>query len=364
MFRTDEDSAVDNLYVEGEPSVSPATVISAAAMNAIQEELCAPVEAAGLALDAADSGQLLTALAYLSDLPIARLALQNTQDKLAATGDDFLAFGIKNSGDAIAVGANGQIYKTTNGGLNWSVQSAAGAFTGNFRCAIWISSLSLYVIAGDTGEIQTSPDGVTWTQRTAGSAYSGNFKDAAFGAGVVVLIGSAGEIQSSANATAWTRRQTGGAGFVGLHFNGTVFVAGNGSGTYHSSNGTTWTSGGSEIVGTVAYGNGLWVGGDTGLIYTSVNGTSWTIFSITPLDSSSPGEDRIIYLGGRLWALLQPEPGSCFISDDPTKRWIDLGRRAHFTPGGTGPAFYNGRVFFNEDDVITASLYFSPNITV
>lgn len=362
MFRTDEDSAVGNLYVEGEPGVTPATVVSAAAMNAIQEELCAPIEAAGITLDAADRGQLIAALATLSDFATARAAVQNSTMKHDTSGTDVQAFAVKNVSDIVAVGASGLILKSTNGGETWSSQTAAGGYTDDFRCAIWVSSLSLYIIAGKTGEIQTSPDGVTWTHRSAASSYTGIFKDIAFGAGVVVLVGASGEIQSSTNGTAWTRRQTGGAGFIGLHFASSLFVAGNGGGTYHSSNGTTWVSGGSEIVGDIDFGNGLWVGGDAGAVYTSTNGTSWTLYSAVLLETNGTGTDRIIYLGGRLWLRLGPDNVTGYITDDPTKRWIELGTQGHWgalSALGAGPVMANGRLLSNNGDQIVASLYFT-----
>lgn len=67
MFRIDSAGATqDNQFTEGDPSLgTPATVVSAAWLNAVQEELVKVITTAGIALDKAKTDQLLTGLQAL-----------------------------------------------------------------------------------------------------------------------------------------------------------------------------------------------------------------------------------------------------------------------------------------------------------
>lgn len=99
MHRIDSDGAtIDNMFTEGDPSLSiPATVVSAAFMNAVQEEISGVIEDAGLTL--LDSGtdtfdQLLEALKVListggSIAPISQALANNS---LAQDVTDFPFF--------------------------------------------------------------------------------------------------------------------------------------------------------------------------------------------------------------------------------------------------------------------------------
>ena len=63
MFRTDAEGNVSGLYTEGNPATGvPATVVSADAMNAIQEEICNIIESAGLTLSKTNDEQLKAAI--------------------------------------------------------------------------------------------------------------------------------------------------------------------------------------------------------------------------------------------------------------------------------------------------------------
>lgn len=64
MFRIDSEGAtLDNKYTEGDPSLGvPATVVSADWLNSTQEELCAVIEANGIALSKVATNQLNLAL--------------------------------------------------------------------------------------------------------------------------------------------------------------------------------------------------------------------------------------------------------------------------------------------------------------
>ena len=63
MKRTTAEANDNNLYTEGNPSLSiPATVVGAAEMNAIQEELARAIELAGITLNPAVDTQLNAAI--------------------------------------------------------------------------------------------------------------------------------------------------------------------------------------------------------------------------------------------------------------------------------------------------------------
>ncbi|WNG45274.1 hypothetical protein F0U60_15020 [Archangium minus] len=79
MFRTDAPDNVNGMYYGGDPiTPTPATVISPDHLNAFQEEIISPIEAAGIPLDKNDNTQLLQALKVL----FGRLATANTWAEL------------------------------------------------------------------------------------------------------------------------------------------------------------------------------------------------------------------------------------------------------------------------------------------
>lgn len=68
MHRIDgADATPANLFTEGNPtSGAQATVVTADWLNAVQQEICAVVEGAGLALDKLNNAQLLAAIALIA----------------------------------------------------------------------------------------------------------------------------------------------------------------------------------------------------------------------------------------------------------------------------------------------------------
>lgn len=67
MHRIDGDGNLNGQFVPGEPGVGQeATVVTAEWLNAVQEEACAVIAHAGLALNKADNGQLLAALKQIN----------------------------------------------------------------------------------------------------------------------------------------------------------------------------------------------------------------------------------------------------------------------------------------------------------
>lgn len=63
MYRIDTDGSVAGAFADGDPGTGVAgTKVDAAWLNAVQEELCGLLEALGLTLAKANSGQLLSAI--------------------------------------------------------------------------------------------------------------------------------------------------------------------------------------------------------------------------------------------------------------------------------------------------------------
>jgi len=109
------------------------------------------------------------------------------------------------------VSGNGLISTSSNGSI-WTAQ-ADGFGTSGCQSIIYVSNLSLFVVAGGDGKLATSPDGVTWTQRTSG--FSGNDGYALSYSPELQLIIAAnalGELVSSPDGITWTSRTSGFAG--------------------------------------------------------------------------------------------------------------------------------------------------------
>lgn len=66
----------------------------------------------------------------------------------------------------VAVGFNGKIYSSSDGGINWTEQKQAALLWLN--AVIWTGNF--FVAAGSDGTALTSPDGVTWTTRPTGTS--------------------------------------------------------------------------------------------------------------------------------------------------------------------------------------------------
>jgi hypothetical protein len=167
--------------------------------------------------------------------------------------EDFFGVASDHNGNLVAVGTNGEIISSINDGVTWVTQVAAGAYGGTFRAAVHDQS-GLWVIVGDSAEIQTSPDFVNWTARTAGAAYAGNLRGVTFARSLYVICGASGEIQTSPDGITWTSRSAFG-GFSNYFYATSVIRHGtdtNGYGPYcvvgqnaeiqFSDDGITWIS--------------------------------------------------------------------------------------------------------------------------
>ena len=263
MFRADDPDADANAngtgkagYTEGEPGVTAPTPVRADALNNIQEELCLAVEDGGLTLDKTVKRQLSQAL----KLRAARMVM----------------------------------------GGGWTVQSLSGT-PGNLHAGVWQTRASIagdgFVVVGEAGACQTSPDGVTWTSRTTGSANA--FYAATMRTDLVVIAGLSGQIYtSSTSGSTWSSRSAAGSStFRGAAYSPSLdlfCLVGDGGTVETSPDGVTWTArtlGGSstEDMKAVAWDpvTALFcaVGGNTNTdIQTSSDGITWV--QQTPVHST------------------------------------------------------------------------------
>ena len=182
-------------------------------------------------------------------------------------------------------------------GITWSAVSSGIAQ--DFRAIAYGNGLYVAVGLAGANHIATSPSGSAWTARTSpDSTY--NLLGVAYGNGVFVAVGykpaGSDDIFTSPDGVTWTKRSTGlnagGFGWNGVIYGGGQFVAVRNSGfgtagqSMVSSDGITWTNGGS-IAGAwcaVAYGSGMYVMvASNGGVASSTNGTTWT--SRTPISA-------------------------------------------------------------------------------
>jgi len=109
----------------------------------------------------------------------------------------------------------------------------------------WIEGVAasgdVAVAVGDNGAVYTSPDGGAWTRRP--QSFSTWLRHVAFGQGLFVAVGEGGFIATSANGSDWTRRASrttahlNRVAWVGNQF----FAVGNGGLVLVSSNGRQWS---------------------------------------------------------------------------------------------------------------------------
>jgi photosystem II stability/assembly factor-like uncharacterized protein len=147
----------------------------------------------------------------------------------------------------IAVGAGGTILLSTDDGLTWAVQTPDSSYTGTFRCVAF--GASTWVIAGDSGEVQTSADGITWaTQAFASISGSGSARQMLYDGSLFVVVandGADGQIETSVDGVTWVGQHTeAGDPLNGIAFGGSIYIACGENGKILSATDPTdtWTS--------------------------------------------------------------------------------------------------------------------------
>ena len=275
----------------------------------------------------------------------------------------------------VPVGTNGQVLtadSTNANGVKWATASTGTTWTsrqtpsanGNL-ISIAYNGSNLYVAAGSSGALYSSPDGITWTSRTSGFG-STQIQKVIYGNSVWVAVGNGGLISSSSDGITWTLRTSNFSTnqFRDVHFANSLFVAvGQGGGAtntgglVYSSDGTTWTrksqtlSNCGDTYNSVTYNGTNWlistVGGATANgIYASTPSGTWTEFAI----ATSVSQCFVVtYDGTNTWAIVD---GGWFYTSSTTftpDSWAGIYNYAPASISShnfkSASSFYNGRLY-------------------
>lgn len=195
------------------------------------------------------------------------------------------------NGALVAVGDNGAIVVSTDGGATWVDRKVSlyygltGVTYGN----------QMFLAIGPDGTKATSPDGLTWA--VASPAEYQPQKAVVFGNGTFVVAGGIGGsetavFETSQDGQSWTETSVPAADVKSVTYGGGSFAAVGKDFVMISSDGVTWTTQqlqaencSSTSLESITYGNSLfvavgygYVSGDNypGIIFTSPDGVVWT----------------------------------------------------------------------------------------
>jgi hypothetical protein len=262
------------------------------------------------------------------------------------------------NGILVAVGFNGTIFSSLDGGVSWTNHSP-DLSTPNFLQVTFGNGI--FVAVGDDGHgaarISASPDGASW--QAANVTGPPGLSDVAYGDGLYVAVGTDGDsftdrIFTSPDAQSWNVVATppgyysGYSGLSTIAFGNHRFVAGGPNpGALVSSDGTNWTaaagpSGGG--LGQVIFAHGLFFAATGGGLFSSLSGFDWayaglpntdlTVIGAGPNSFLGMGTDGVIYQSDFLLERLgQP-------------RWLANGQLEWSVSGAPG---LNYRIEYSDD---------------
>jgi hypothetical protein len=160
-----------------------------------------------------------------------------------------------NTTRAIAVGTSGLTYVTTNG-KTWTDGSEVNGGNNTLNAIIWTGSQ--WVVVGNNGELDTSPDGVTWTNHPSGES-DVPLNAITFTGFSYVAVGGNGTIATSTDSINWV-----------THSSPTIGTGVNLTGVAYNPNP------GNQILVVVT---------DTGVVFSSVDqGNTWSLVPNVPVD--------------------------------------------------------------------------------
>lgn len=231
----------------------------------------------------------------------------------------------------VASSADSFIY-TSQDGAKWTGVATPNPLNG----ATYASNLSLYLLAGNSGTVVTSPDAVTWTLQTSAATAASSqtlYAIASNNSSMNVAVGAGGKIiySNSSDGSNWLPATYDGtanlkdlhavtysAYNVGLNTAGTWIAVGNAGAMVQSADGILWKdvssgSGTSNNLRGVAYGTssstsaGVFVTvSDIGTVLNSANGTGWTLLpplaGVTALNAVTYGTQFVtVGDGGKIF---------------------------------------------------------------
>jgi hypothetical protein len=182
-------------------------------------------------------------------------------------------------------GTNGIVKTSDDGGDGTWTTRSTGFGTDQIRCCAY--GAGLFVIAGHSGKLYTSPDAITWTSRTA-NVGTDDILRVVWNGTIFLLTTDNNSAATSTDGITWTARTPGFSAatiITALAWGEGVFVAAGGLGQVRTTpDGVTWTSqtwgGGSVIIVDVTYNEsrgGFVMVGYNGTVSTSPDGLAWAL---------------------------------------------------------------------------------------
>jgi hypothetical protein len=216
-----------------------------------------------------------------------------------------------NSGKFLTTNGTAESWATVTVPLTWTQRLIHGDGSIN---TIAYNGSNLYVAAGSSGSLYSSPDGVTWTSRTSGFS-SDSILKVAYGNGLWVAVGDSGKISTSTDGITWTARTANMAAstIYDVIYANSIWVAvgsaggtSNTGGITYSTDGITWTRKSQSItVGStyiaVVYNGSNFIVFSSGIstnnyLYASTPSGTWTAAN----DGTTGGATNAFYDGTRV----------------------------------------------------------------
>lgn len=230
---------------------------------------------------------------------------------------------------------------SSSDGVTWTTRSRPASQSDvtfiavTYGSGLWVAG-GFKIAESSTSVIATSADGITWTARTHGSV--AEISDLAYGGGLYVAVdaisGSATPMQTSSDGITWTSRSLpSSVAYGSVAYGGGLFVAAAPLATSNhivtSSDGITWTgrnvvSGAQMSLGSVGYGDGLWIvagsqAGSSSRIWTSSDAITWTARGNG--DGFGTLAQGVAYGDGRFVVVGQGNSGSYITTSDDGTSW-------------------------------------------
>lgn len=209
-----------------------------------------------------------------------------------------------------------QLFSSTMG-TSWSSVTTTGLSATQLNCIAW--GASLFVVVGNNGTVQTSPDGIAWTTRSSGTTQ--NLTKIYFVNSKFFAIGTGRTLLTSSDGMSWTA----------ITFNV----------------GTT-----NDFFMSLAYGNGWYVlsarsnasGGSQAITYRSTTGAnnSWSYATDAPAWN---GTNRIQFLNNKFWAFMI---GNRMFTSPDGGTWTEITNSVVLTqPNSTTTSWNSSHQIFN-----------------